>query len=52
MAIEEPKTLLQAKASPHLKNCFIMFFQSPSVPVLVRWRAFKHFIIGPYGKNV
>ena len=38
IAIEEPRQLLQAKAMPVRRNCFITFFQSPSVPVVVRWR--------------
>jgi len=49
MAIEEPKTLLQAKASPHLKilhNVFPISVRSRTGPM----EGFKHFIIGPMGR--
>ena len=41
MAMAEPTTLLQAKASPQRSIWRAMFSQSPSVPVVVRCSASK-----------
>lgn len=38
IAMELPRQLVQAKASPVRRNCCMMFLQSPSVPVLVLCR--------------
>ena len=38
MAMDDPKQLVHAKATPVRKNCCITWRQSPSVPTLVACR--------------